>query len=253
MKLPLLFCLLLAVVPPVLADELADANALLQKKEYPAALKLYTKLANGGNVEAQQHLGEMYWYGEAGVVDDDAARSWFGKAAAKGNKPSADALEVMKQRVARKTEIDYWVSKYDGNELRSGAYRCPAPRLPAVSKDNADIKAVGDRIEAWQTCYNKFVVNLNAVTPLSKKIPPDISRLMKQDEIDRSNAHLETVYKAISEDAKVSSKMVLADIAAWRSATDSWVTEHNQIVKATPTLERQEELEARRRNFAPAK
>ena len=253
MKLPLLFCLMLAVVPPVFADELADANALLQKKEYPAALKLYTKLANAGNVEAQQHLGEMYWYGEAGVVDDDTARLWFGKAAAKGNKPAADALEVMKQRVARKAEIDYWVSKYDGNELRTGAYRCPAPRLPAVSKDNADIKAVGDRVEAWQTCYNNFVNNLNAVTPLSKKIPADISRLMKQEEIDRSNAHLELLYKTISEDAKVSASMVLADVAAWRSATDNWVKEHNAIVKAAPSVEKQDEYEARRRNYAPPK
>ena len=253
MKLPLLFCLILAATPLAHADELADANALFEKKQYAQALKLYTKLANGGNVEAQQHVGEMYWYGEAGVIDDEQAKNWFTKAAAKGNKVSAGALEVMRQRVAHKSDIDYWVSKYDGSDLRSGPYRCPAPRLPAVSKDNADIKATADRIEAWQTCYNNFVGNLNAVTPLSKKIPADISKLMKQDELDKAAAHLDAVYKNVTEDAKISSSMVLADVAAWRSATDSWVKEHNDIVKSTPSAQKQEEFEARRRNYAPAK
>ncbi|MDB5961057.1 MAG: hypothetical protein JWP59_2351 [Massilia sp.] len=253
MKLSLLFCLTLAAAPLAHADELSDASALFEKKSYAQALKLYTKLANSGNVEAQQHLGEMYWYGEAGTVDDELARNWFTKAAAKGNKPSADALEVMKQRVARKADIDYWVTKYDGSDLRSGPYRCPAPRLPAVSKDNADIKATADRIEAWQTCYNNFVGNLNAVIPLSKKIPADISVLMKQDELDKAAAHLEEVYKNVSEDAKIRSRLVLADVAAWRAATDSWVKEHNEIVKNAPSVEKQDEYEARRRNYAPAK
>ena len=253
MKLPLLLCLMLAAAPVAHADELADADAMFQKKEYAQALKAYTRLANNGNVEAQQHLGEMYWYGEAGVVDDDAAKTWFTKAAAKGNKVSAAALDVMKQRVARKADIDYWVSKYDGSDLRSGAYRCPAPRLPPVSKDNADIKAVADRIEAWQTCYNNFVANLNAVTPLSKKIPADVSKLMKQDELDKAAAHLDEVYKNVTEGAKISSKMVLADVSAWRSATDSWVKEHNEIVKGAPSAAKQDEYEARRRNYAPAK
>ena len=28
------------------------------------------KLANAGNAQAQQQLGQMYWYGEAGAVDE---------------------------------------------------------------------------------------------------------------------------------------------------------------------------------------
>lgn len=252
MKLSLLFCLMLAL-PLAHADELADANALFQKKDYAGALKLYTRLANGGNVEAQQHVGEMYWYGEAGNVDDAAAKLWFSKAAAKGNAVATAALQVMAQRVARKADIEYWVSKYNGDDLRSGRFRCPAPRLPAISKDNADIRAVSERVDAWQDCYNNFVVNLNAVTPLSKKIPADISVLMKQEELDKSAAHLDAVYKNITEDAKVSSRMVLADIAAWRSATDVWVKEHNEIIKNSPTTDQQAESDARKRNYAPAK
>jgi hypothetical protein len=47
----------------------------------------------------------------------------------------------MKQRVARRADIDYWLSKYDGAELKSGQFRCPAPRIPAISKLNEDIEA----------------------------------------------------------------------------------------------------------------
>jgi len=233
------------------ADPLSDANALFEKKQYPQALKAYTLLANAGNVEAQQHLAEMYWYGEAGVIDDAQAQSWFQKAAAKGNKVSAEALEVMKQRVARKADIDYWVSKYDGADLRSGKYRCPAPRLPAVSKENAEIDAVSARIESWQNCYNAFVANLNAVTPLTRRIPADVSGLMKQGELDEAARHLQAVQETIAEDAKVSSKLVLADVAAWRTATENWVKEHNDIVKNGPTAEKQADYEARKRNYAP--
>lgn len=252
MKLPILLCLLLAL-PLAHADELADADALFQKKQYAQALKLYTKLANGGNPEAQQHVGEMYWYGEAGVIDDSVAKGWFQKSAAKGNKPSADALAVMDKRIERKADIAYWVSKYDGADLRSGKYRCPAPRLPAVSKDNAEIKAVSDRVDAWQDCYNAFVTNLNAVTPLIKRIPPDVAALMKQEELDAAGKHLQAVQDTISAEAKISSKLVLADIDAWRNATDSYVKEHNAIVKSAPSAERQQDIDARRNNYGPPK
>lgn len=252
MKYSLLLCLLLAG-PLAHADELADADALFQKKEYAAALKLYTKLGNAGNVEAQQHVGEMYWYGEAGAVDDAQAQVWFRKAAAKGNAASVAALEVMKKRLARKSDIDFWVGKYDGADLKSGAYRCTPPRLPALSKDNASIKATADKVDEWQECYNAFVNNLNASMPLTKKIPPDIAALMKQEETDQARVYLAKVEENLVEEAKVKRKLVLADVAAWRSATETWVTEHNAIIKSGPTKERQDEIDARKRNYAPPK
>jgi TPR repeat protein len=233
-----LFCLLF-VYGFASADELADANALLQQKSYPQALKSYTKLANAGNVEAQQHLGEMYWYGEAGTVDEAVAAGWFRKA--------------MRQRVARKEEINYWLSKYDGADLKSGQYRCAAPRLPPVSKENAEIDAVAARIENWQNCYNGFVANLNNSSPLAKRIPADISALMKEDELEKAKVYLAEVQTRLIEDARISSKLVLADVDAWRSATNAYVNEHNAIIKAGPSAERQADIEARKRNYAPAK
>lgn len=248
-----LFCLSLLMAGSALADELADANALFKKNAYPQALQLYTKLANAGNVEAQLHLGEMYWYGEAGAVDDAKADIWFRKAASKGNKTAAAALAVMQQRLTRRAEIDYWLSKYDGADLMSGQFRCPAPRIPAISKNNEEIEAVAARVQTWQDCYNRFAQNLNAVSPLVKRIPADLAALMNQQEVTKATSYLDEVYARIAEDAKINSKLVLADYAAWRSATDAYVAEHNLILKNSPSAERQQDLEARKRNYAPAK
>ncbi|NHZ88582.1 sel1 repeat family protein [Massilia sp. CCM 8733] len=225
-----LFCLALMLSGVAHADELADANALFAKKSYPQALQLYTKLANTGNAEAQLHMGEMYFYGEAGTVDLAKAEAWFKKAAAKGNKTAAASLEMMKKRDTRRAELDYWIGKYDGAELSAGQFRCPAPRIPAMSKQNDEIESVSAKVAAWQDCYNAFVRNLNESSPLTKRIPKDIADLLTKDETEQSRVHLEGVYAGIAENAKVSAKLVLADFGAWRSATDAYIKEHNRIV-----------------------
>lgn len=226
-----LFCLSLFISSAAFAGELEDAHALFEKKDYAGALKLYTKLANAGNPVAQQHLGQMYWYGEAGAVDEARAKDLFEKSAAKGNKVAAASLDIMGQRVTRRAEIDYWISGYDGAELQSGEYRCPAPRIPAVSKVNEEIERVNKLVTGWQDCYNKMVTNLNAQSPLSKLVPADIAKLMTRQETEASSAHLERVRQNIAEGAKVNSKMILADFAAWRSATEAFVDQHNAVVK----------------------
>jgi uncharacterized protein len=243
-----LLCLSLLACTAVAAGELEDANAAFARKDYAQALTLYTRLANAGNVEAQQHLGEMYWYGEAGAVDDARAQAWFKKAAGKGNAVALASLEVMKQRVARRADIDYWVSKYDGSDLRSGEYRCAAPRIPAVSKLNDEIDRVSNSVKAWQDCYNRFVTHLNEVTPLTSLIPQDIAKLMNKQEMEQATERLSQVRDNVAEDAKVSAQLVLADFAAWRDATGAYVDQHNRIVKKAPTEERQRDTEARRNN-----
>lgn len=216
------------------AGELEDAKALFEQKKYPEAMKLYTKLANAGNVEAQQSLGQMYWYGEAGEVDEAKATAWFTKAAAKGNKVAADSLVIMQQRVARRADIDYWVSKYDGEDLKSGKFHCPAPRVPPISKQSDEIDRVANAINKWQDCYNGFVQNLNAVSPLSNRIPADVAKLMNAAEMEKAKARLAQVQENVSEEAKVGAKMTLADVAVWRSATEAYIAEHNAIVNKAP-------------------
>jgi len=227
----LIVCLSFVASGAVFAGELEDANALFEKKDYAGALKLYSKLANAGDPKAQQQLGQMYWYGEAGAVDEARAKALFEQSAAKGNKIATDSLAIMQQRVERRADIDYWIKGYDGDDLQSGEYRCPSPRIPAVSKVNDEIERVNKLVTNWQDCYNRMVTNLNAQSPLTKRIPPDIARLMTKPETDASTAYLEQVRKNIAEGAKVNSKMVLADFAAWRSATEAFVSEHNSVVK----------------------
>jgi uncharacterized protein len=231
-----LFCLSLLLSGAVYADDLADANALFAKKSYPEALQKYTKLANGGNAEAQLHMGEMYLYGEAGAVDLPKAESWFKKSAAKGNKTAVAALDMMKQRELRKADLDFWMTKYDGAELKSGKYRCPVPRLPAVSKQNEEIDAISKKIDTWKVCYNEFVENLNGANPLTKRIPKDVADLLTKDEMAIATAHLATVYSRLVEEARVSSKLFMADFGAWRDATDAYVLENNRIVKEAKTV-----------------
>ena len=234
MKKNMMLLLGLLVAGVACAGELEDAKTLFEQKKFPEAVKLYTKLANAGNVDAQQQLGQMYWYGEAGAVDEAKAQMWFQKAAAKGNKVAASSLELMQQRVERRAEIDHWVSRYDGADLKSGKFSCPTPRIPAVSKQTEEIERVSKAIARWQDCYNGFVNNLNAASPLSGRIPADIARLMNAAELERAKKHLAQVQENISEEAKVGAKLVLADIGVWRSATEAYVGEHNAIVQKAP-------------------
>jgi TPR repeat protein len=226
-----LFCLSLLLCGAVHADDLADANALFAKKSYPQALQIYAKLANGGNAEAQLHMGEMYLYGEAGTVDLTKAEAWFKKSAAKGNKTAIAALEMMRQRELHKAELAFWMSGYDGAELTSGQYRCPVPRVPAMSKQNDEIAAIGAKVDKWKACYNAFVENLNGATPLTSRIPKEVADLMTKEEMATATTHLAQVYTRIIEDARVSSKLFLADFTAWRDATDAYVAENNRIVE----------------------
>lgn len=245
----IVFCLGLMLAGLACADELADANGLFQKKEYARALQAYTRLANAGNAEAQQHLGEMYWYGEAGAVDEAKADAWFRKAAAKGNKTAAAALEVMKQRQLRRSDIDYWVAKYDGADLKSGKFACSAPRIPAISKDNQEITRVGNSVEAWQECYNGFVANLNAHSALAARIPADVIKLFNERELDAAKLHIDEVHMRLGADASIGAKLLLADFTAWRNATDAWVAEHNALVKRSTAADRSNELDARKNNY----
>jgi TPR repeat protein len=243
-----LFGVTVSLAGAAIADELADANALLAKKAYPEALQKYTKLANAGNVEAQQHLGEMYWYGEAGAVDEPKAEAWFRKAAAKGNAVAIASLDLMRRRGEHRADIDYWVDKYDGSDLTTGQYRCPAPRFPSVSKQSDEIDRISASMTKWQECYNAQARALNEASPLTKRIPADVAKLINKSEMERAEKRLAEVYTNLTESAQVKAKLVLADFAVWRDATDAWVKEHNEIVKSTPSLEREKELENRRNN-----
>ena len=74
-----------ACAAPVLAGPLEDGEAALKAKDYPAALKLLSPLANKGDAAAELDLGEMYRLGLGVPEDADAAGAWTLKAAEQGS------------------------------------------------------------------------------------------------------------------------------------------------------------------------
>lgn len=243
-----LICLGMMFSVSAMADELAEANKLLENKAYSQALLAFTKLANAGNAEAQFHLGEMYWYGEAGGVDLPKARDWFTKSAAAGNKEATAALDTMAAREVRRKDIDYWVSGYDGKDLTSGAFNCAHPVIPSVSHSNEEIKRVDKFYGEWQKCYNGFVENLSDALPPGKRIPQDIARLMNQVEYDASIANMDKIYRALSKQGSDSASAIMARYDNWRKETEKYVTARNIETKLEGELAA-EQLRKANQNF----
>lgn len=219
------------------ADELSDAARLLENKDYPKALALYGKLAAAGNAEAQFHLGEMHWYGEAGKIDLAAAQEWFRKAAAGGSREAAAALETMRQRELRRADIAWWTTGYDGSDLKAGKFNCAAPAVPEKSITNDEIKQVTAAFIAWQKCYDGFVVNMNDALPPGKRIPADVAALMNQIEVDQAVARLSTVYAGVAAAARADAAAVVARQSAWKGATEEFVNARNDASKLAYDLE----------------
>ena len=72
------------LVLPVQAQALQEAMAAVQRKDYPAAVRLLEPLARAGNAQAQLRLGQLYYHGH-GVRESDAeALRWFERAARQG-------------------------------------------------------------------------------------------------------------------------------------------------------------------------
>lgn len=151
-------------------------------------------------------------------------------------------------RATRQADIDYWLKGYDGSEFTSGEYRCPPPRFPSMSKDNQEIDRVSTNMETWQDCHNNAVKHFNATPSFAKLIPADVAALLTPDEKKQAEERLQLVHDNVNETLKVSAELVLADFSAWRSATNAWVKEHNEIVKNAPTPEREHQLDERRQN-----
>jgi hypothetical protein len=76
--------LLSFVIVGARADDLQDAAAAVQRKDYPNAVRLLEPLARAGNPLAQSRLALLYYHGH-GVRESDAlALQWFERAARQG-------------------------------------------------------------------------------------------------------------------------------------------------------------------------
>jgi TPR repeat protein len=80
----ILASLLLAAVPVIRADELADGIAAVRKKDYYNAVRLLMPLAQANNAEAQLQLGDLYYHGHGVKESDEEALRWYERAARQG-------------------------------------------------------------------------------------------------------------------------------------------------------------------------
>lgn len=206
-----------------MASDLASANKALEARSYAQAIKLYTPLAEGGNAEAQFHLGEMHWYGEGVQQDDALARAWFEKSAAAGHAAANSALQVMQQRALLKSEIDFYVSKYDGAGLAFSPQRCQAPVFPARSESKDEIKRTEGKYLKWQDCYNSFVATLNDAMPPGKLIPSRLAEIMNQQEFTAAQARMDQVYARLSAEASQLALPVQVQHDEWLARTEAFV------------------------------
>lgn len=65
--------------------DLAVGKRAYEQKDYAAALKELTPLAEKGDAGAQVILGKMYWQGQGVLKDTDQAVKWFKASAVQGN------------------------------------------------------------------------------------------------------------------------------------------------------------------------
>jgi len=70
---------------PAFAGDWEDALAAHDAGRYEKALALFEPLAEAGNVDAQNKLSHMYWYGEGTESDYATALGWSQRAAATGS------------------------------------------------------------------------------------------------------------------------------------------------------------------------
>jgi TPR repeat protein len=66
------------------SQPLQDAQSAIQRKDYPAALRIVRPLAQGGDPNAQTILGSMYAFGFGVARSYAEAVNWFRKAAEQG-------------------------------------------------------------------------------------------------------------------------------------------------------------------------
>src|SRR5215472_3360871 len=67
------------------AANLESAKRAYEQKDYAAALREFSPLAEQGNADAQLYLGRMYMTGQGVLRDPDQAMKWLKASALQGN------------------------------------------------------------------------------------------------------------------------------------------------------------------------
>ncbi|MFZ6872415.1 tetratricopeptide repeat protein [Undibacterium sp. Di27W] len=219
-KLPIL--LLLASFAAY-ADDMSDAARFYANKDYSRAIQLYSKLAQSGNPDAQEMLGEIYWFGDGVEADVNTAGLWFKKAADNGQKKAQQFQAVIQERQVKAAEISYYTTGFDGRDVSLSKFNCVQPSIPAVSKTIEEIKTISASVDAWHACYNRFVSNFNLSLPAGAAIPKSVSVLMNDAEVAQATALMDKKYTAISSDASKIAVDIDQKQRAWKQTTEEFI------------------------------
>ncbi len=137
---------------------------------------------------------------------------------------NAVADEVAERaRAGRKADIDFYLNQYEGRDVELEKFQCTRPIFPELSRTKAEIEKVGQSVDAWLACYNRFVQGLNDALPVGKGIPAELQALITPAELAQAKQRMGRVYQVVSEEGEDALKAVLADSAAWKEKTDAYV------------------------------
>jgi len=231
MKKLMAAALMAVLAGAVRADDLADGIKAWESQDFAKAHKLLGKLAESGNPEAQLMVGEMYGYGEGVPENMATAEMWISKAKANGHKDAGESLNTMKQRVAHKKDIAYYVSGYNGADVKLEKYGCVKPVFPKESRTQNDIKAVQLAMDAWSACYENFGRGLAAAQPAGKAIPTDVAKVMSLAELQQARSAMDKAYVAVAADGDKQAREVIGAHDKWVANTKEWTIAMQQKTK----------------------
>ncbi len=206
------------------ATSLQEANKLLEQKNFAAAMAAFQELAKNGNIDAQQSLGEMYWFGDGTPPDLQKAQTYFDQAAAAGNSRAKGFQKLIASRKEKHAEIQLYTQNYRGDDL---SLKCTQPNIPESSASRKEIKVVAEELSTWQTCFNQFVEQFNAALPPGSRVPKHIASLFTDQEAEQSQQLMTKVYTDVSASAAKSAETVKLREDAWRKATETYLVNLN--------------------------
>jgi hypothetical protein len=142
---------------------------------------------------------------------------------------AAGASALDDERVARKADIAFYTTGFDGGDAKM---TCVRPAIPPTSKTNEEIAKVDKDVKEWFDCYNGFVQRLNEAQPAGKRIPADLARIMRPNELAQAREHMNQVYATIGDLAEGTATALVAQHKAWQESTVLFATTKNAETKA---------------------
>ena len=149
---PVLIMVLMAI--PAAWASFEDGLAAFDDGDHAAALAIWQPLAEAGDADAQNALGDIYLYGRGVPRDAAAAIGWYEQAAAQGHADAQNHLGVIYANgfgveVDRVTAFMWWkLAAARGHEDAPHALSVIGNRMTPAEIDEANARA-----DAWSKAH----------------------------------------------------------------------------------------------------